>query len=165
MGSALFHWGILPSMLALSPASIDHLSVNNCTRSAINPHDTLLEHQAGEPLLSSDWVVSSATEVSHDWKTRSENVTPSIWSFPLPQQSVETGIASPCWVQQPPCNEQSPGCFIHLGEVLKINPMNKELFVSYTQNIKLHIFSLRKPCSPKDTIHYFLLTLYVGEED
>lgn len=90
-------------MIALSPVSIDHLSVNNCTLPAINPRDTLLEHQAGEPLLSLDWVVNSATEVSHDgWKTRSENFTPSMFFYPLRQQSVETGIASPCWVQQPP---------------------------------------------------------------
>lgn len=75
MGSALLHRGIPPSTPALSAASIDHLSVNNCTLPAIHPRDTLLEHQAGEPLLSSDWVVNSMTEVSHDdWQTRSESL-------------------------------------------------------------------------------------------
>lgn len=59
VASALLHRGIPPSTPALSAASIDHLSVNNCALPAIHPRDTLLEHQAGKPLLSSDWVVNS----------------------------------------------------------------------------------------------------------
>lgn len=75
-------------------------------------------------------VVNSLTEVIHDdWQT------------------VETGIVSPCWVQEPPCNEYNPGCFHYPGNILKINAIriiclrNRN---SLTQTTKLHIYSLEK---------------------
>lgn len=66
MGSAASYWVIPLSKWTLSAVNIDHLSVNNCTLPAIKPQDTVFEHQAGGPLLSSDWLVNSVMEVSHD---------------------------------------------------------------------------------------------------
>lgn len=64
--------GIPLSKRTLSAVNIDHSSVNNCTLPAIKPQDTLFEHQAAGPLLSSDWSMNSVMEVSPWWLAGSQ---------------------------------------------------------------------------------------------
>ncbi|XP_051263742.1 uncharacterized protein si:dkeyp-97a10.2 [Dicentrarchus labrax] len=104
--------GFHPSELTLTwtyqstTADIDHLSVTNCTLSAINPHGNLSTQPDDKALLSSDWLMNSTPLNQPKCFQVIDNHSKEVYLFSVfflpPKQSLDTGITFTCWVQDHP---------------------------------------------------------------